>query len=78
MDESKIEKALETISETCWDGDLEASRLQRLELYDMAGLEAEHLRKTSDGVMKKNSERKQTTATDENASYSSLVGSSGF
>lgn len=75
MNENKIEKALEIISETCWDGDVEASRLQRLELYEMAGLEAE-LRKTT-GVPKKDSERKPT-ATDENASYSSLVGSSGF
>ncbi|XP_062091606.1 tubulin-folding cofactor D [Humulus lupulus] len=76
VNEDKIEKALEIISETCWDGDMEASRLERLELYDMAGLEAELLRKLSGGP-KKNSEKKPT-ATDENASYSSLVGSSGF
>ncbi|KAF4384712.1 hypothetical protein F8388_004019 [Cannabis sativa] len=76
VNENKIEKALEIISETCWDGDLEASRLERLELYDMAGLDAELLRKLS-GVPKKNRERKPT-ASDENASYSSLVGSSGF
>uniref|UniRef100_A0A803NVD6 Tubulin-specific chaperone D n=1 Tax=Cannabis sativa TaxID=3483 RepID=A0A803NVD6_CANSA len=76
VNENKIEKALEIISETCWDGDLEASRLERLQLYDMAGLDAELLRKLS-GVPKKNRERKPT-ASDENASYSSLVGSSGF
>ena len=77
VDESKIEKALEIISETCWDGDTEASRLQRLELYDMAGLETELHTSTSSGVSKKITQAKPTVA-DENASYSSLVESSGF
>lgn len=73
-----MEKALEIISETCWDGDMEAVRLKRLELYGMAGLDTQQLGKTS-GVEKKDGERqrKQRDA-DENASYSSLVGSSGF
>lgn len=77
MDENKIEKALEIISETCWDGDVEASRLQKLEFYDMAGLEVELHRKTSSGVLKATKEMKLAAA-DENASYSSLVESSGF
>ena len=77
VDESKIEKALEIVSETCWDGDMEALKLQRVELYDMAGLEEELLRKANVGVPKKINETKPTAA-DENASYSSLVESSGF
>ncbi|KAL5571563.1 hypothetical protein UlMin_021160 [Ulmus minor] len=76
MSESKIEIALEVISETCWDGDVEAARLQRLELCNLVGLEADQVRKF-DGVLKRNIERKPA-ATDEHASYSSLVGSSGF
>lgn len=74
-----METALEIISETCWDGDMEAARLKRLELYDVAGLDTQPLGKTS-GVDKKDddeSQRKRRDA-DENASYSSLVGSSGF
>lgn len=74
--EDKIDKALEIISETCWDGDMEAVKLQRLELYEMACLDADQLRKAS-GVVAKGSKTKQTDA-DENASYSSLVGSTGF
>lgn len=73
-----MEKALEIISETCWDGDMEAVRLKRLELYDMAGLDTQLLGKTS-GIENTDgeSQRRQRDA-DENASYSSLVGSSGF
>ncbi|GMN43144.1 hypothetical protein TIFTF001_012341 [Ficus carica] len=77
VDESKIEKALEIISETCWDGDTEASRLQRLELCDMAGPETELHTSMSSGVSKKITQAKHPVA-DENASYSSLVESSGF
>lgn len=68
VDESKIEKALEIISETWWDGYTEASRLQGYtELHTS----------TSNGVSKKNTQAKPAVA-DENASYSSLVESSGF
>lgn len=76
MAEDKIEKALEIISETCWEGDLEAAKIRRLELYDMAGLDTDILRKASSRVSNKDDSRKPTT--DENASYSSLVESSGF
>ncbi|CAB4300075.1 unnamed protein product [Prunus armeniaca] len=74
--EDKIEKALEIISETCWEGDLEAAKIRRLELYDMAGLDTDILRKASSRVSNKDDSRKPTA--DENASYSSLVESSGF
>ncbi len=78
VSEDGTEKALEIISETCWEGDIEVAKHQRLELYSMAGLEAGLLHKTNnDGVSNKDG-RKKTPATDENASYSSLVGSTGF
>ncbi|KAM1026785.1 hypothetical protein ACFX2A_040629 [Malus domestica] len=76
--ETKVEKALEIISETCWEGDMEAAKIRRLELYDIAGLDTDILRKASSRESNKDSNRKPTTTTDENASYSSLVESSGF
>lgn len=75
MAENKIDKALEIISETCWEGDTEAAKLERFELYDMAGLDTDLIRKTSNRVPTGN---RNATVTDENASYSSLVDSSGF
>ncbi|KAK9274057.1 hypothetical protein L1049_018871 [Liquidambar formosana] len=75
--EDKIEKALEIISETCWEGDIEVAKHQRLQLYDMAGLETGLLLKTSNVVLNKDGE-KRPTAADENASYSALVESTGF
>ncbi|KAI4356773.1 hypothetical protein L6164_000767 [Bauhinia variegata] len=75
--EDKIEKALEIISETCWDGDLDLAKQQRLELYDTLGLEVGSLPKNGDGASSKTI-RKNPAELDENASYSSLVESSGF
>lgn len=74
--EDKAEKALEIVSETCWDGDLETAKQQKLELYAVAGLEVGPL-KASGKVPTKFGDMKLATA-DENASYSSLVESSGF
>ncbi|KAL7238660.1 hypothetical protein ACSBR2_004702 [Camellia fascicularis] len=75
--EDKIEKALEIISETCWEGDVEEAKRQRLQLHDVAGLERVQFLKTGNEMSNKDS-KKKTSASDENASYSSLVGSSGF
>lgn len=72
-----MEKALDIISETCWEGDIEMAKHQRLELFNMAGLETGLLYKKTDGVSNKDGGKK-TPAADENASYSSLVGSAGF
>ncbi|KAJ6679463.1 BETA-TUBULIN COFACTOR D [Salix purpurea] len=71
--EDKMEKALEIISDTCWDGDVDATKLQKLELYEMAGVELGLPVKPGDKLPKK-----EPATNDENASYSSLVGSSGF
>lgn len=75
--EDKIEKALEIICETCWDGDADLAEHQRLELYETVGLEVGPLGKNSDGSSRKSSNKKPSDL-DENASYSSLVESSGF
>lgn len=71
--DDKMEKALEIISETCWEGDIEEAKQQRQLLCDVAGLE--FLKTNSQAA--RNSE-KQSSGADENASYSSLVGSAGF
>ncbi|XP_031269631.1 tubulin-folding cofactor D isoform X1 [Pistacia vera] len=76
LPEDKLEKALEIIAETCWEGDLEAIKPQRLELYDLAGLDVGTLN-SSNKVSNKDG-KKKPAAVDENASYSSLVGSTGF
>ncbi|CAJ1977590.1 unnamed protein product [Sphenostylis stenocarpa] len=73
--EDKINKALEIISESCWDGDVDLAKYQRLKLYEIVGLEVRPLNNT-DGTSRKTSTKKITNL-DENASYSSLVESSG-
>ncbi|TKY50779.1 Tubulin-folding cofactor D [Spatholobus suberectus] len=75
--EDRIDKALEIISETCWDGDMDLAKHQRLKLYEVVGLEAGLLGNNSDGTSRKTDSKKPTDL-DENASYSSLVESSGF
>ncbi|RDX82306.1 Tubulin-folding cofactor D, partial [Mucuna pruriens] len=75
--EDKIEKALEIISETCWDSDMDLAKHQRLKMYEIVGLEVGPLGNNSDGTSRKTTSKKPTDL-DENASYSSLVESSGF
>lgn len=74
MTEDKIEKALEIISETCWDGDMDLAKHQRFELFEMLGLEVGPV----SNVTSRKTSSKKPTQLDENASYSSLVESSGF
>lgn len=76
--EDKIEKALEIVSETCWEGDIETAKQQRSELFDMAGIELWSLAKNHTTSSSSSDGKKPLAAVDENASYSSLVGSSGF
>lgn len=77
MAEDKIDKALEIISETCWNGGMDLAKHQRLELFHTVGLEVAPLGKNSDGASRKTICKKPADL-DENASYSSLVESSGF
>ncbi|WOG95485.1 hypothetical protein DCAR_0414804 [Daucus carota subsp. sativus] len=72
--EEKLEKALEIISETCWEGDIQEAKQRRLELCHTANIESGQL--VSRGTSSKDGDR--LTTTDENATYSSLVGSAGF
>ena len=78
MADDKIEKALEIISETCWDGDMDLAKQKSMELYDVMGLELGPLGKNSDGAASNKTGSKKPRDLDENASYSSLVESSGF
>uniref|UniRef100_A0A2P2K0Q0 Beta-tubulin cofactor d n=1 Tax=Rhizophora mucronata TaxID=61149 RepID=A0A2P2K0Q0_RHIMU len=75
--EGKTERALEILSETCWDGALDAIKHQRKELYVLAGMELGETVHVKDTVPNEDG-GKNPMANDENASYSSLVGSSGF
>lgn len=76
LEEDKTEKALEIIGETCWEGDMNVVKHQRLELYNLAGVGVGVLNNTS--KITNDDGEKWPTATDEHASYSSLVGSCGF
>ncbi|GAB2210552.1 hypothetical protein Droror1_Dr00015820 [Drosera rotundifolia] len=70
------EKALEIVSETCWEGGIEDAKQRKLELYELAGLDARPVKKIV--VSAKESARQMPPNGDENASYASLVNSSGF
>lgn len=71
-----MERALEVLSETCWEGAAEEAKSRRLQLCEMAGVDGGACQKAS-GKSSKLVGR-QPTSTDENMSYSSLVGFSGF
>ncbi|KAH0728321.1 hypothetical protein KY284_004186 [Solanum tuberosum] len=74
--EDKLEKALEIISETCWDGDLAEAKEKRLELCATCNLDGGTFLKVDVGTSRRVVEQAPTS--DENAAYSSLVGSAGF
>ncbi|CAH9148224.1 unnamed protein product [Cuscuta epithymum] len=75
VSEDKVEKALEIISETCWEGDIGEARARRMQLCTIAGIEAGQV---NDGLVRKPKSAENLTNADENESYSSLVGSAGF
>ncbi|KAL0725356.1 hypothetical protein Bca4012_039955 [Brassica carinata] len=71
--EDKIERVKDIITTPCWEAGMELTQSQKLELCELAGLEH--------GVVFRTRNRAVTrtmTASDENASYSALVDSSGF
>lgn len=70
-----LEKALDIISETCWEGDFDEAKRKKLELCDMADVEAGQLPKATS---EQNNIVQRRETLDENASYSSLVESAGF
>ncbi|URD80775.1 Tubulin folding cofactor D C terminal [Musa troglodytarum] len=75
--EDKIERALEVLTETCWEGALDEAKTGRCKLYEITGLDSGPSQQVRNRVPSKGDERKMTV-TDENESYSSLVGFSGF
>ncbi|XP_042435932.1 tubulin-folding cofactor D-like isoform X2 [Zingiber officinale] len=77
MPEDKIEKALEIITETCWEGAMEEARNGRFQLYEITGFKSGPSQEATHKELSKAGE-KNTKVTDENESYSSLVGFSGF
>ncbi|CAN4125852.1 unnamed protein product [Withania somnifera] len=74
--EDELEKALEIISETCWDGDLAEAKENSLELCATCNLDVGTFSKAN--VRTSHRVVEQAPTCDENASYSSLVGSAGF
>ncbi|WOL10087.1 tubulin-folding cofactor D isoform X1 [Canna indica] len=75
--EDKTEKALELVTEICWEASLEEARNGRSQIYEITGLNSSSNQTTSKKESSKREETK-TKVTDENESYSSLVGFSGF
>ncbi|KAE8691838.1 Tubulin-folding cofactor D [Hibiscus syriacus] len=78
VSEEKNGRALEIVSETCWDGDMETTKVKKMELLEIVGVDAGVGQlKTSSNVTSSKAGKKSTTV-DENESYSSLVESTGF
>ncbi|KAL0339271.1 UNVERIFIED_CONTAM: Tubulin-folding cofactor D [Sesamum angustifolium] len=77
IDEDKLNEATEIITETCWEADIEEAKKRRLQLCEMANLGTAQISKATEKESKKVVEKRLESA-DENASYSSLVGSAGF
>ncbi|XP_020697787.1 tubulin-folding cofactor D isoform X1 [Dendrobium catenatum] len=79
MAEDKVEKCLEILADTSWDGSLEDSKLSRLQLLELAGFEDSRITLSS-AVIEEASEGRlqEKSGIDENMSYSSLVDFTGF
>lgn len=76
--EESLENALEIVSECCWEGDVEEAKRQRLKLCGIANIEVGQILMHSWRTSSKGSLEQKPKTNDENASYSSLVGSAGF
>ncbi|XP_031113928.1 tubulin-folding cofactor D [Ipomoea triloba] len=74
--EDNIDKALEIISETCWEGDITEAKEKRIQLCAIVGIETGQISSANEGASRKVAEKGPKT--DENESYSSLVESAGF
>lgn len=71
--EDKSERVKDIITTPCWEAGMELTQSQKLELCELAGLEHGVVFRTRSRTV-----TKTITASDENASYSALVDSSGF
>ncbi|PHU04306.1 Tubulin-folding cofactor D [Capsicum chinense] len=74
--EDKLEKAIEIVSETCWDGDIAEAKEKSFELCTTCSLDVGIFSKADTGTSHRIGDR--APIGDENAAYSSLVGSAGF
>ncbi|KAH6812160.1 ARM repeat superfamily protein [Perilla frutescens var. frutescens] len=77
ISEDKLNEATEIITETCWEGDAEEAKKRRLLLYEIANVETAATGNATRRESKKGMDQSKASA-DENALYSSLVGSAGF
>ncbi|KAL6560374.1 hypothetical protein OROGR_003933 [Orobanche gracilis] len=75
--EEKLDEATEIIAHTIWDGDVEEAKRRRLHLCGLAGLGTPEMVNGTQ-IYSKNVVEGKRASIDENASYSSLVGSAGF
>ncbi|CAH2063338.1 unnamed protein product [Thlaspi arvense] len=73
--EDKIGEVKDIISKSCWDADMKSTQSERLELCELTGLDHGVVFRTRSRTLTRDI---ATTASDENASYSALVDSSGF
>lgn len=76
--EDKREVAVEAVSGTCWEGDIAVAKRKMSQLFDIAGLEMVMHRDLTSRVTPYEGQRRPTVTGDENATYSSLVESTGF
>ncbi|XP_076886463.1 tubulin-folding cofactor D-like [Bidens hawaiensis] len=72
--EENLESAIEIVSECSWEGDVEEAKRQKLKLCGIANIETGQLVTQTSAKGSQQKPRRD----DENASYSSLVGSAGF
>ncbi|KAK6121646.1 hypothetical protein DH2020_044612 [Rehmannia glutinosa] len=77
MAEDKLNEATEIIAQTSWADDAEESKRRRLQLFEMAGL-GNSQTVNGNRIESENADKRKLETADENASYSSLVGSAGF
>ncbi|KAL6565863.1 hypothetical protein OROHE_004918 [Orobanche hederae] len=74
--EKKLDEATEIITHTSWDGDVEDAKRRRLHLCELTGLGTPEM--VNGRIHSRNVVEGTRASVDENASYSSLVGSAGF
>ncbi|XP_057830679.2 tubulin-folding cofactor D isoform X2 [Cryptomeria japonica] len=74
LDDDRMNKALELIGETCWEGPREETNVQKLKVFDIFNLKVPSAQFTSHKSDKWGSKQKADKS-DENASYASLIDS---
>lgn len=72
-----MEDVLEILTETCWESDLDKAKERMFQIFTMAGLDFESITKQPKQAKPIPKDR-ICSNNDENSSYSSLVGFSGF